>query len=121
MIKKISRFLPILLAVSAATFALNAEMQKSSQSKVSPLEKGKIKNGPKVKASPGLHLQTRHGSQSPFSTSAQRSGWRGRSYSGSYSLTSERAEMQYDVPTIYGCIVYNDLIDKGSDFGEVGL
>ena len=121
MIKKISRFLPILLSVSAATFALNAEMQKSSQSKVSPLEKGKIKNGPKVKASPGLHLQTRHGSQSPFSKSAQRSGWRGRSYSGHYSLTSERAETQYDVPTIYGCIVYNDLIDKGSDFGEVGL
>lgn len=33
----------------------------------------------------------------------------------------QQAAEQFDVPTMYGSIVYNDLIDKGSDYGDVGL
>ncbi|MDE6027810.1 MAG: hypothetical protein K2G23_07055, partial [Muribaculaceae bacterium] len=121
MIKRVSRFLPVLLSVSAGALMLNAELQKSTNTVLSPTETGKIKSVGAKKAPQRLNMQTRNRTTSPFRHSMKGLPWKGKAYSGSWNMTGDRAEAQFDVPTIYGCIVYNDMIDKGSDFGEVGL
>ena len=117
MIKRVSRFLPVLLSVSAGALMLNAELQKSTNTVLSPTETGKIKSVGAKKAPQRLNMQTRNRAASPFRHSMKGLPWKGKAYSGAFNMTGDRAEAQFDVPTIYGCIVYKAMIDKGSVFG----
>lgn len=122
MIKSLSRYLPVVVAVtSAAVLPLSAEKQKSPTKSVSRVQSGSLKSVRQAKPSQGLHVLPVRETKSPFNRSAQYSSWSGGKRLMLPKMAAQRASEEVDVPTIYGSIVYNDLIDKGSDYGDVGL
>lgn len=122
MIKSISRYLPVVLAAAtAAVLPMSAEKQKCSTKSVSRVQSGNLKSVKRAKSLQGPQVLPVREPKSPFSRSGQFSSWRGGKRMMLPKMTGEYAPEQVDVPTMYGSIVYNDLIDKGSDYGDVGL